>query len=121
MKGHQHVLAECEVEDNSIAMCRQTLQHTDVNVFQWKPITFTSKQLSSCYLELAGLQAVYYSTGEKEGQCKEEYVTVFMNPCDESSWEEWLKQFTLQTGCEYTIHSGIQKKKNPKKMSSQGR
>lgn len=102
------VCLTCEQEGNSITTCRQTLHHGDCNVFQWKLFALTQKQLPSCCLELRGLQTQYYLVGDKEGQVREPYVTGYMLPYTENSWKEWLKRFTLQSGCEYTRRTGIQ-------------
>jgi len=36
------------------------------------------------------------------------YVNGYMVPYSDNNWADWFKQFTLQTGCEYTIRSGKQ-------------
>ena len=103
------VCLNCEQEGNSLTTCRQILHHNDCNAFQWKTFASTKKQLPSCCLELLGLQTQYYLAGDKEGQVKEPYVTGYMVPYSENLWKDWLKHFTLQSGCEYTIRTGVQK------------
>ena len=115
MKGHQSICLNSEQEGNSITTCRQTLHRIDCNVFQWNPFTFTQKQLPSCCLELVGLQtSQYYLVGDKEGLAREPYVTGYMVPYSENSWKDWLKRFSLQSGCEYTLRTGIQKNEKSK-------
>ena len=44
----------------------------------------------------------------RPGEMNEPYVTGYMVPYSDRNWEDWFQRFTLQTGCEYTIHSGKQ-------------
>lgn len=36
-------------------------------------------------------------------------MTGYMVPYSENSWKDWLKRFSLQSGCEYTLRTGVQK------------
>ena len=82
-----------EQEGNSITTCRQTLHHSGCNVFQWKPLVLTPKQLHvpSCCSELIGLQTEYYLVWDKKGEVREPYVTGYMLPYGENSWKKWLR------------------------------
>lgn len=78
-------------------------------MFQWKPFPYDSAQLPACCLELTGLQSEYYLAGEKQGQSRGPFVIGYMTLYSECGWQDWLKKFTLQSGCEYTIRTGMQK------------
>ena len=97
---------ECEENGNSVTKCRQEMHHEGENAFHMNKVTLPGPELPHCCLELQGLHMQHYSS--RPGEFKEPYVTGYMVPYSDNNWADWFKRFTLQTGCEYTIHSGKQ-------------
>ena len=81
--------------------CRQELRHEGDNEFYVEKVTFTGSEILLCCLELQGLHRLHSSS--RSGELKEPYITGYMYiiPYTNSKWENWLKKFTLQSGCEY--------------------
>ena len=40
-----------------------------------------------------------------------------MIPYSEESWKSWMKQFILQSGCQFTIHTDVQENQNTSRES----
>ena len=97
---------ECEKNGNGVTKCRQELHHDGENAFYMNKVTSTGSELPQCCMELQGLQMKCYSA--RPGEMNEPYVTGYTVPYSDRNWEDWFQRFTLQTGCEYTIHSGKQ-------------
>ena len=59
-------------------------------------------------MELFSPKVERYSLSESKGQLTSQLVIGYMIPYSEENWVSWLKQFTLQSGCEFTIRTGLQ-------------
>ena len=101
------VCVDCESKGATVTYCRQNLRHKGENATEFCPC-IASDDFPSCCMELLSPQVEYYSSGESKGQPTSPYVIGFIIPYTEKAWKSWMKQFTLQSGCEFTVRTGLQ-------------
>ena len=68
-------------------------------------------------MELLSPKVEYYSSGDNKGKPTTNSVIGYMTPYTEELWKSWMKQFTLQTECQFTIRTGVQENQNTSRES----
>ena len=101
------VCVECKRKGATVTCCRQELRHKEENAAKLCPC-IASNDTPPCCMELLSPKVEYYSLGESKGQPTNQSVIGYIIPYTEESWKSWMKQFTLQSGCEFTIRTGLQ-------------
>ena len=101
------VCVECESKGATVTSCRQELRHKGTNATEFCPCIATDS-IPSCCMELLSPKMEYYSSGERKGELTGHSVVGYIIPYAEEAWKSWMKQFTLQSGCEFTVRTGLQ-------------
>ena len=120
VKGHTDdrasVCAECQSKGATVTRCRQELSHKESNVANLCRCIPTD-DIPPCCMELLSPKVEYYSSGDNKGKPTTNSVIGYMAPYTEELWKSWMKQFTLQTECQFTICTGVQENQNTSRES----